>query len=305
MTERFQMKNILIVLYLVVSLLQVSCVKNEKKIRFGIITGSINHLPLSYAIERGLIDLSDYEFFHFNSGWELSEALLHKRVDLAILPFTYTWTAQSQGYDVKTISSFERETDAIIAKKRIQAISDLNNKKIGVLRASTLEALVLDLMHRHSVNVEIIPFRTPNEMMEALRNDNIDAASLYVPLLQKFTEEYHIVHWFSETYPEHTCCNLAGAGEFLKTYNPDILLSKLSEVLEIVADNPDDYIEFAMNIYGLNRDDVIVALQNTKFCLILTENDIDFEREMISKFKELEYLKEIPASEDVFYKTKE
>ncbi len=293
----FSMKKVSFIL--IMSLVLFACSQKAKTVKFGIISTSINHLPLSYAMDNNLISIDNLELVRFSSGWELSEALIHGKVDLGILPFTYIWTARSQGYKVQTISSFERETDALVTTKGITEIEQLNNQKIGVLRASSLEALVLDLAEKYALTFEIVAFRTPNEMIEALKQKQVDAIAIFVPLVQKISEDYHVVKWFSELYPEHTCCNLSGTEAFIENNDINDLLAQLKRVLTLIEDFPDDFVEYGKTMFGLTDSQIKKALEHTKYSLELTTKDKDFEESMMQKFKELNYLKIIP--ENVYY----
>ena len=289
-----------VILVMLLSCLVISCSKNRETVRFGIISTSINHLPLTYAIHNGLVNAENIEFISFSSGWELSEALIHKRVDIGILPFTYVWTAQANGFSLKTYSSFERETDALVTRKTINKISELNNQKVGVLRASTLDVLARDLAKQNGVEFEIVPFRTPNEIIEALKAKQIMAGALYVPLVQKVSDEFHVLNWFSELYPGHTCCNIATNLEKSKHSVLDKLVNDLSAILIDLQEHPENYINFVKEYYKLTENQALEALKHTKFSFKISNNDKEFEQNMIESFKELEYIKVIPPKKDIF-----
>ncbi|MCK9330938.1 MAG: transporter substrate-binding domain-containing protein [Candidatus Cloacimonetes bacterium] len=276
-----------------------SCTTKHRKIRFGIISSSINHLPLSYAIDKNILNINNIKLIRFNTGWELSEALIHNQIDLAILPFTYIWTAKSKGYKIMTVSSFERETDALMTAKNITQLSQLNNKKVGVLRASSLEVLVIDLAKKTNLNFEIVAFRTPNEMIEALRQNQIQAISLYEPLVQKLSDEFHIIKWFSEFYPEHTCCNLASTEIFLTNNNIEDLIEKFHYTFEFIKTNNYDFLQYGVKKFNFSQEQMKNALQHTKYSLEMRDIDKEFELKMINIFLDLGYISNIP--ENIYY----
>jgi len=225
--------------------------------------------------------------------------LIHNQIDLAILPFTYIWTAKSKGYKIMTVSSFERETDALMTAKNITQLSQLNNKKVGVLRASSLEVLVIDLAKKTNLNFEIVAFRTPNEMIEALRQNQIQAISLYEPLVQKLSDEFHIIKWFSEFYPEHTCCNLASTEIFLTNNNIEDLIEKFHYTFEFIKTNNYDFLQYGVKKFNFSQEQMKNALQHTKYSLEMRDIDKEFELKMINIFLDLGYISNIP--ENIYY----
>ena len=82
--------------------------------------------------------------------------------------------------------------NGIITKKEIQSIQELDGKKIGVLRASTLDIFCEMFAEKYNISLEQIYFRTPVEMATALQRGEVDALSYYVPSIFRFNEDFHI-----------------------------------------------------------------------------------------------------------------
>lgn len=285
-------------------LLCLSCSRDDSKLRIGIIKPSIDHLPLSYAQEKGYLDPDVWDKVEFSSGWEVQEALCSGRIDLAIMPFTYAWTAISKGYKLKIVSCLERETDGIITPVGTDSIPALQGKKIGMLRASTLEVLMLDTARHHSIEYEPVYFRTPSEMTAALQAEQVDAIISYVPLIQKLGAEYHVFSWFSDRHPQHPCCDLVATesawhnkGRRIRTVK-----SALLKAVEDINNRTDETFFLLEKLYGLNRDQAAEALQHTRFDLNLTDADKMFERRMMEYFLENEYVASLPDEHELFAK---
>lgn len=294
-------------LMLVLLILIISACKSKKDntaLRIGIIKPSINHLPLSLALQKNYLHPDKYKLITFTSGWEVQEAISAGRIDLAIMPFTYAWTAVAKGRKIKIISCLERETDGIVTKTDFNDISDLQNRKIGLLRASTLEILMQDIAERNDIVYLPVYFRTPTEMIAALQTNDVDAIVSYVPLIQKMSSDYHVLHWFSETYPNHPCCDLV-ATEYVTSARESDLNLILSALVHAAADiaNPSEEIYALLSsLYGLDKQQAIEALQHTKFDVSLKESDIVFEQEMMNAFVNNSYISKLPPLQDVYYK---
>jgi ABC-type nitrate/sulfonate/bicarbonate transport system substrate-binding protein len=293
-----------LVLMTVVALMSCSKHENVKQVRIGIIKPSIDHLPLSIALEKHYLDPAKLRVFSFTSGWELQEAITAGKLDLAIMPFTYAWTAISKGYKLKIVSCLERETDGIVALPAYKSLEALDNHKIGLLRASTLEILMQDTAQRNGIAYKPVYFRTPIEMIAALQAREVDAIVCYVPLIQKIDEEYQVLHWFSEAYPAHPCCDLVASEETLIS-QPGIInriQDGISQAIKDINAPSEDVFRLVMQQYGLDSLQAADALKRTRFDNLLTEKDKQFELQMMQSFRSNGYLKQLPAIADVFVK---
>ncbi|RLC49566.1 MAG: hypothetical protein DRZ79_05775, partial [Candidatus Cloacimonadota bacterium] len=203
-------KKRLLLVVIVISLLVTSCSSNNNKLVIGLIKPSLNHLPFDFGLLSGELFKDDYKIKYFPSGWATNEALVAGKIDVAILPFTYIWSDVAAGKEVKIISFLERESDGIIASQKIKNLSDLNGKKIGVLRASTLDIFAEMIAEKKQFNFTPVYFRTPMEMAAALKTGEVDALSFYVPSIFNFDKDkFHIIYWYGEDFSYHPCCDLA------------------------------------------------------------------------------------------------
>jgi len=290
---------------LLIALLALSaCSTRTHDLRIGIISSSINHLPLSYAIDRGDIPAGKYQLVKFASGWEVQEAMISGSIDVAIMPFTYVWNAASKGYPISTASFFERETDAIIAQTEFKSVAALQGKKIGLLRASTLDILWRDYAGKHGIDYDAVYFRSPNEAIAALDKKEIAAAVLYVPLVNKLVAKYNLIHWFSDDYPYHPCCDLAVNTDNIKHQNKlkhlDALMQDLQHAIDKLDTEPAKLEAYMMNSYGMKAEECREALKHTKFRMGLDASGMDFQRKMTEISMASGYLDRIPADYEVY-----
>lgn len=299
------MKRIIIVIFVLLSL--TACTKSQNKLRIGIIKPSIDHLPLSYAVSQNLINKQDNELIYFNSGWEVQEALVNKKLDVAILPFTFIWTAKAKGYPIKTISCLERETDGIITDSTIKTLFDLNNKKIGILKASTLDAFINNLAQRKKINITPVYFRTPGELVAALQSKEVNAIVTYVPIIQKLSNKYRVLYWFSQDNPEHPCCNLACTDDALQKNKLQIkrLMITLNKVVNEINNQKSNplLLKFIEQTYKLDETKANEALKHTVFKLKIKPKDIQFEYNTMKTFLQMQYIPKLPNPEDIYDKS--
>ena len=281
----------------------VGCDSKDNRLIIGIIKPSLNHFPLDFAFSSGYLNRENYIIKNFSSGWETNEALVAGRIDVAILPFTYIWTDISQGKEVKIISFLERESDGIIARKDIIKIQDLDGKKIGVLRASTLDIFAEIMADDYNISLELVYFRTPMDMAAALQAGEVDALSFYVPSIFRFNENFKIIYWFGEDYPLHTCCDLAVNSRKIKFKKEDLrqLNEGLNKSCKEINNHPEIVYEEIESLFNLNRDEVVQSLQNTKYQMGLEEKDKIFEYKIIQKMIEKHYIENEVKIKDVYF----
>ena len=296
------------------------CDSKDNRLIIGIIKPSLNHFPLDFAFSSGYLNRDSYVIKNFASGWETNEALVAGRIDVAILPFTYIWTDISQGKKVKIISFLERESDGIIARKDITKIQDLDGKKIGVLRASTLDIFAEIMADDYNISLELVYFRTPMDMAAALQAGEVDALSFYVPSIFRFNENFKIIYWFGEDYPLHTCCDLAVNSGKINPASPatagftgtkerkkeDLkqLIEGLDRSCKEINNHPEIVYKEIESLFNLNRDEAVQSLQNTKYQMGLEEKDKKFEYKIIQKMIEKHYIENEVKIKDVYFEIK-
>ncbi|MDO9578351.1 MAG: ABC transporter substrate-binding protein [Candidatus Cloacimonadales bacterium] len=296
------MKKLLI--GILVLLILSSCGTNQSgKLRIGIISPSLNHFPLDFAFKFEILKQNDFVVKKFSSGWETNEALVAGKIDLAILPFTYVWSDVAQGRNVKIISFLERESDGIIAKKDIEKISDLDGRKIGVLRASTLDIFAEMLADEHQIKPEFVYFRSPMEMAAALNAGEVDALSFYVPPIFNFNSRFHILHWYSADHPHHPCCDLAATESALANKTEQIrkFLRSLKESCSELVQDPQVAFETIQTSYRISLQTSKNSLYNTKYIMNLEESGRDFEEKAVRKMIEKGYIETNVKPEDVYF----
>lgn len=270
----------------------------------GLIKPSLDHLPYQFARQAGDPALAGVQVRYFTSGWETGEALAAGRIDAAILPFTYAWTAAARGLPVRIMGFLERESDGIVARRDIAALEDLAGRRIGVLRASTLEVLAVMALQDRGLEAELVPLRGPAEMVAALRAGDVDALSLYVPPILGLGEAFHVLHWYGEDHPGHPCCDLV---VHLPAYRKKRrALERLQAALAAAAHRLEQaradeaVVAQACDLYGLPPHLAAASLARLRFGFGREERGRAFQMRAAAVMRELGYLQTVPDTSHVY-----
>ncbi len=299
------MKKIIWILFILTLL--ISCTNGRKdKLIIGIIKPSLNHLTFDFGLATKFLNRDDYIIKNFASGWETNEALISGKIDIAILPFTYAWLDISNGKKVKIISFLERESDGIIANPSINTLEQLQGKKLGVLRASTLDVFAELLVEERDIDMEFVYFRTPMDMATALKEGEVDALSFYVPSIFKFNSDYNIVHWYGDDHPLHTCCNITATENAISSKNEMIrkFLDGLNTATDELNKSPDTAYKAVEEFYELYPPYSKQSLYHTKYVMGLDEKMKEFELNAFNKMIEKGYAENPVMPENVYYEIK-
>ena len=275
---------------------------DDETLVLGLIKPSLDHLPYDFVELADDPVLAGVSVRSFSSGWEANEALAAGKVDAAILPFTYAWTDVDRGLPVKIVGFLERESDGIVARREFATLADLAGRRIGVLRASTLEVLAVMALQDRGIEAELVPLRSPAEMAAALQAGEVDALSFYVPPILGFGDDYHVVHWYGDDHPGHPCCDLAvhTPAAARKREALDRLRTALAVAATRLESDRDRAVSATAEIFALSPDLSTRALERLRFHAGREETGRRFELAAARVMHELGYLEAIPDTTDVY-----
>jgi ABC-type nitrate/sulfonate/bicarbonate transport system substrate-binding protein len=274
----------------------------KRPLRVGLIRPSLDYLPFVLATELGGLDASGFAVTEFASGWEANEALAAGKVDVAILPFTYVWADAAAGLPVRTVSFLERESDGIAARRPASSLADLAGRRIGVLRASTLDVLAGAALADAGVTAELVPLRGPAELVAALRGGDVDAVSLYVPPLLGLGDDFPVVHWFADADPLHPCCDIAANRDALRDRGDQVtaFVALLERGVALLAQRPQEAAAVAAARWQLAPATASAALAHMQFRTGLEATGRDFERRMGAAMLARGYLTRAVTTDEVY-----
>lgn len=288
--------------WIMIIIILLGCGKENTKLRLGLIKPSLDHLPVGYAIDQQLLKRESLEIIYFNSGWETNEALITNNIDVAILPFTYIITDVARGEEVKIVSFLERESDGIISTNNITDIAELEGKKIGVLKASTLDILAEEVLQKNKLNSELVYLRTPMDLAASLKSGEVDALSFYSPSILKFDDDYNIIHWYAKDFPNHPCCDIAATNKAIENKSDELnsFLKSMEQSCELINYDIIKAAGFAANHFGLEYKVAEASLKHTPFKMDLDKDQQKFELEMGEIMLDKGYIEKIPTAEELY-----
>jgi ABC-type nitrate/sulfonate/bicarbonate transport system substrate-binding protein len=270
-------------------------------LQIGIIAPSLDWLPLEVARDAGALAGQKLQYARFNSGWELGEALVAGRVDVAILPFTYVISAAAQGSPVRIVAHLEHEDDGIIARPGITRLEELAGRRVGCLKSSTIELFLRQALDRRGIKSELVYFASPMEMWAALEQGAVDALSAYVPgIIRADGKIGNVIYWYSADSPMHPCCDVAIHQTRTQAKMPAVrkLLAGLTRGAELIARDTLRAVAVAAKTYDLPDSIALLSLRRTPFRVSLTKEESDFELATARQMKELGYIaRDITARE--------
>jgi ABC-type nitrate/sulfonate/bicarbonate transport system substrate-binding protein len=140
-----------------------------------------------------------------------------------------------------------------------------------------------------------------------LTQGKVDAAVSYVPVIQKMPDDLHVLHWFSEYYPGHPCCDLVATEQALHTRQGMIrkLLATLQSGIYDVESAAPAALSFMADYYLLSPKQTAAALEHVRYRTEITAQDKAFERKMMQAFVTKGYVKTLPADQEMYYRFQE
>lgn len=186
------MKKIIILLF-VVFLLN-SCIIKHKGVIIGVYRPSIAQVPIAAAISAKYIQRENVRYY--SNYFHLYKLLESGSVDAAILPFNEVFKRKSK--NIKFYSHYIRGGIGILGHDKINNLSDLSGKKVGVVK-KTIGAYLI-----HSIklpkNTEIVLYGSETMMKFAFDRGKLAAMVWKVPKIVEAMGRHKIIHWFSDDY---------------------------------------------------------------------------------------------------------
>jgi len=253
--------------------------------------------PLKNTFRVGILKASEYPAIImaakklngivkvFDNSLELTRALSIGSVDLAASPlFTQVLFASL----MKNIVIFR-----IVALNGSGVVMGKTHcKKIGTTELSTMELNLKKL----NKNWDFVYFKSPERMIESLRDGEVDGIAIWEPYLTELNKEYEVVK-FNELIGDFPCCSLAANSKFLNQ-NRNLLSRFLQEFdfyCEKIGLDKNETIKAARelsNYIGFNDKLIRKSFSSFVFNRILTnENVLEFvEKEVFLRRESIQPL---------------
>lgn len=263
----------------------------ENKLRVGILKAS-EYPAVVIAAKKlnGVVKV-------FDNSLELTRALSIGSVDLAASPLITQVLFASLMKNIMVFRVVALNGSGIVMRK-----SDC--KKIGTTELSTME-LNLKKVNK---NWNFVYFKSPERMIESLRDGEVDGIAIWEPYLTELSGEYEVVK-FSEIIGDYPCCSLAANLKFVE--KNENLFNQFLQEFDIQSKKVDldnnDTVKAAKelsNYIGFNEKLIKESFSSFIFNHSLTneeilefvEKEVLLRRESIKPLLRLDYLPSLSNS---------
>ncbi len=230
-------KNIISLLIIIIISMQLCCIEQTRKIKIGYQKTEI-YQHFFVAIEKGFFKKEGIEVdaVEFSSANLMAEALISGRIDgtaTSAFPVVFSIEQQKPGqfkiYIVNVINE-KFFPDYILVKKdsKIENISDLKGKKIGIYPGSTIltyTKIILSNFMNPETDIDIIQLK-PSLQIQALESKQVDAIFALEPIatvsivkgISRVLEKAPLAKYVMSPLPGS---GSAFSSEFIKKYPED------------------------------------------------------------------------------------
>ncbi len=249
--------------------------------------------PFIIAKEKGFFQKNglDVEVVYFTTGLETLHALTENKADFASSGVTPYVQLSFQRDDVKIINQVTLSNDfQIIARKDagINSLKDLKSKKIGFVKGTVTELVVVDALKNEGLSKEnytMVEFNQPLALPNALLSKEIDAYSAWEPFIfngAKAVGNDNVIVFGSEKgfYPLPYLSMVRSS--YLIDENKKVIdkfNKSLLEAIDYIKNNSDESINTVSTIVGMDSSVLSKTWNKYDFNLSLT-------RELLNKLNE-------------------
>lgn len=271
------------------------------------------------AKEMGYFDGKDYEVevVDFSDGTTIMEAMAAGEVEMGLVGIVPVVTWSSKGFDVRVVASANGGGHVILSteERGIQTVADLKGKtmtvpNIGTVTDALLKAYILPRFDMSVDDIVVIPGMKPVDMANAMvTTDDLDAIMTWEPyasmaelehdnivVVYDAVVEYQKNNKSDAIYPTNV---VAASGEFCDEH-PEIvrdILSEIQKTVEYTKDNIEDSNQKIAAVLGISQEAVDKARER---CILTFDVDVDATYEVLGWARDLGYIAELPAEDDLF-----
>ena len=271
------------------------------------------------AKEMGYFDGKDYEVevVDFSDGTTIMEAMAAGEVEMGLVGIVPVATWSSKGFDVRVVASANGGGHVILSteERGIQTVADLKGKtmtvpNIGTVTDALLKAYILPRFDMSVDDIVVIPGMKPVDMANVMATtDDLDAIMTWEPyasmaelerdnivVVYDAVAEYQKNNQSDAIYPTNV---MAASGEFCDEH-PEIvknILSEIEKTVEYTRNNIEDSNEKIATVLGISQEAVNKARER---CILTFDVDVDATNEVLSWARDLGYIAELPAEDDLF-----
>lgn len=279
------MKKKVVLLFIVFII--TSCTVKHKGVIIGIYRPSISQLPIAAAISANYIQRENVKYY--TNFFHLYKLLQSGHVDAAILPFNEVF--KRKGKNIKFYSHYIRGGIGILGYDNINKLSDLEGKKIGVVK-KTIAAYLINSMALPK-NTEIVMYGSETMMKFAFDRAKLGAIVWNVPKIVESMGRHKIIHWFSEDYSYFPYSDLLVNKNSYKEKKDEIdeVLNQLLRIGDTFLGSPKILFETAEMVFETTHHRAKEISYHIRFLETSSDKDKAFEKSVFDYIKKKGCLK--------------
>jgi len=250
-----------------------SLIKN--KVKIAAIKSAGSFLP-QLVYDLNIIDNYpfDLDITYFANGYELMEHFQSEKFDLGFLGVVPAFLWKSTGAKIEIIAEANRGGHAVIARKEISSIKDLNNKTVLVPRKneSVSDNLLKKLVRETNIKINRVEFKDLNLSVDDLKNkfnelEQIDALLLWEPYLSQilnFYPELKLIHKFeADQYTSNVM--IIPENNNLDKIHLDLIEEMFKEAAENIVIENKKVLSSMSNFFKMEKDIIKHSLKRIEF----------------------------------------
>ncbi len=226
-----------------------------------------------FAEENGILDkyFSDanveFEIFSFESGPAMNEAFASNSLDVAVMGDVPSATGclNQYGYKLVAGSATNNQTCSIVvpADSDIQTLSDLKGKTVGTSIGTQQQYFLGYYLESAGLSIDDVNLiNTASETANSIRNGNIDAGTVMIPVGESLAEEGS-GRVLIDRHDRLATSFLCVSDTLIDNYPEYVenILKTLEDTYVYALDHQDEYFDYLYNTTGTD----VEALRETFF----------------------------------------
>jgi NitT/TauT family transport system substrate-binding protein len=271
------------------------------EIRLGYIYGDLHHLPAFVALEKKFFTEQNLQVKVagvFKAGPEMISAFAADYVDVGYLGGIPAMLAViNKTADIKIVAQVNTNGSAIVVRRdsSIKSVADLQGKRIAIPGYAQMQDYLLrTVLMQHGISVQAtnIIIIKPPEMLNALRESQIDAFIAWEPYVSKTVTMGigKVLIYSSDISKDHVCCILVVNSKFYNKHL-DLVIAILKahiKAIKYINQHPAEAVAIAVKYTGMDEAAIKLALHNIHYTYQLNTQRI---LKMLNNFENFGYCK--------------
>ncbi|RMF98195.1 MAG: ABC transporter substrate-binding protein [Candidatus Schekmanbacteria bacterium] len=308
MVKRDEIKRIIALLFVFLSLIFLSCSKEKvvlERVRLAFLDSDLHQLAAYVALDRGFFTQQGLQVEVagiFKAGPEEMSAFSAGEIDIGYVGLAPATIAAANGMaDVVLLAQANTEGTSIVVGPDFddsEGIRSLAGKSIAIPGKGTVQDFLLQkAIEKWQINP--IPKQVilkPPEMQFALNNEDIDAYIAWQPYPQRSVRrgKGKILIDSGKIWKDHPCCILVGDRKFIEEDKPRALKIIKVHIMatDYIIENPEKAVEIGVKYTGMERETIRKAIDKIHYTYF---PDIEKTKEYLDFLVKFGYVRNVDS----------